>query len=804
MKIKSIFSLIVMFLVVMDISAQQLTVLDAETRQALPFVSVSAMNPNVSGITDSRGKIELQQFKDAEILYFNLLGYASKEVEVSRLTDKKYMVLMRPTEVRLDEVVVSATRWAQSRREITQKISSFNASEISLASPQTAADLLGSGGEVFIQKSQQGGGSPMIRGFATNRLLIVVDGVRMNNAIFRSGNLQNIISIDPMTVQSAEVLFGPGSVMYGSDAIGGVMAFSTLQPLLSDTDHTMVKGAASVRYSSANNEISPHMHVAIGGKKWASISSFSFNQFGDLRMGSNGGQDSYLRTMYAQRINNLDQVVSNADPLLQKFTAYSQQNFVQKIRFSPTEKWDLNYAFHYSTTTDNPRYDRLIRTRNDLPRSAEWYYGPQLWLMHHVKVRHYANTSLFDEIQVNAAMQQFAESRHDRDFGKTTKYHRYEEVDAWSLNADFIKQWDNRSKLSYGIEAVYNDVLSTGEDEDISDGSITPGPSRYPQASWSTFAAFASFQQQLAPKLILQSGLRFSYFNLSAKFDTTFYPFPFVDAQLDKGALNGSLGILFLPDDQTTISVNASTGFRAPNVDDMGKLFDSEPGSVLVPNAALKPEYAWNADFGLARTMNENFRIDFSAFYTLLTNALVRRDFQLNGMDSILYAGELSKVLAIQNAAKAKVYGIQAGAEWKLPMGFSLYSNITWQKGEEELDDGSSSPLRHAAPLFGLSRLRYTLPNVTLELNARYSAAVSFEEMPEEEKAKTYMYATDADGNPYSPAWYTLNFKVLVKAGEQLSLNGGIENITDQRFRPYSSGMVAAGRNLIFGLQYRF
>lgn len=804
MKLKLLITIVISFSAILEMRAQQLTVLDAETRQPLPFVSVSSINPPISSITDSRGKIELKQFGSAETIYFNLLGYTPKATERTALNDKKYIILLSPTQVRLDEVVVSATRWAQSRRELTQKISSVSATDINLQNPQTAADLIGSGGEVFIQKSQQGGGSPMIRGFATNRLLISVDGVRMNNAIFRSGNLQNIISIDPMAVQSAEVLFGPGSVIYGSDAIGGVMAFSTLQPLLSDTDHVLVKGTAAARYSAVNNEISSHMHLSIGNNKLASLTSFSFNRFGDLRMGRNGGQDSYLRNHYAQRINGIDQAITNSDPLIQKFTAYSQQNLLQKFRFTPTEKWDLQYAFHYSTTTDNPRYDRLIRTRNGLPRSAEWYYGPQLWLMNHLKIAHYADNRFFDEIQINAAMQHFAESRHDRDFGKITKYHRYEEVDAWSFNTDFIKQWDNRSKLNYGIEAIYNDVRSTGEDEDISDASIIAGPSRYPQANWSTLAAFAGFQQQLAPKFILQAGLRYSYFNLSAKFDTTFYPFPFVDAQLNKGAVNGSLGLIFLPDDQTTISMNVSTGFRAPNVDDMGKLFDSEPGSVLVPNADLKPEYAWNADIGFARTFGEYFRVDFSAFYTLLTDALVRRDFLLNGMDSIMYAGELSKVLAIQNAASATVYGVQTGAEWKLPFGFSLYSNLTWQKGEEELDNGSTSPLRHAAPMFGLSRLRYTLPNITIELNARYSAAVDYSEMPEEERAKDYMYATDADGNPYSPAWYTLNFKLLVKASESLMINGGIENITDQRYRPYSSGMVAGGRNLIFGLQYRF
>ena len=128
----------------------------------------------------------------------------------------------------LTEVVVSVNKWEQKLNEVPNKITKVNKTEILRNNPQTAADLLNQTGTVFIQKSQLGGGSPMIRGFATNRILLVIDGVRMNNAIYRSGNLQNIISIDALGTQTAEVNIGPGSLIYGSDAIGGVMDFHTL------------------------------------------------------------------------------------------------------------------------------------------------------------------------------------------------------------------------------------------------------------------------------------------------------------------------------------------------------------------------------------------------------------------------------------------------------------------------------------------------------------------------------------------------------------------------------------------------
>src|SRR5690606_12785909 len=221
---------------------------------------------------------------------------------------------------------------------------------VQFQNPQTAADLLGVSGKVFIQKSQQGGGSPMIRGFATNRLLYMVDGVRMNTAIFRAGNIQNVINLDPFAVENTEVLFGPGSVVYGSDAIGGVMSFQTLTPQLSDSSEPLISGKAVTRFSSANKENTGHFDVHVGWKKWAIATSFSSWDFDHLRQGSKG-PDEYIKNIYVQRQNSTDVVITQDDPLLQIPSAYSQINLMQKIRFKPNEDWDVQYGFHLSETS---------------------------------------------------------------------------------------------------------------------------------------------------------------------------------------------------------------------------------------------------------------------------------------------------------------------------------------------------------------------------------------------------------------------------------------------------------------------
>ncbi len=701
--------------------------------------------------------------------------------------------------LRINEVIVSATRWTENSVEVPSKIITISPENRLLQNPQTAADLLGISGKIFIQKSQQGGGSPMIRGFATNRLLYAIDGIRMNTAIFRGGNIQNVISLDPFSVEKTEVVFGPGSVIYGSDAIGGVMAFRTLEPTFSSAGESSVNGNAITRYASANHEKTGHFDINIGWKKWAIVTSISSFDYGDLLMGSHG-PDEYLCPYYVQFANGSDQVFANENKRLQRPTGYDQINFMQKVSFKPSDKWDFQYGFHYSETSSYSRYDRLIRYRNGYPRYAEWYYGPQKWMMNNLKIIHNKENALYNQMSLRMAQQYFEESRISRNINDPLREIRTEKVNAYSINLDFTKSAGGKNNIFYGAEVVWNDVNSQGINEIAYSDTSMPGPSRYPQSIWSSYGVYLSDQYKVNEKFLVQAGLRYSQYSIDADFDTSFYPFPFTTANLNDGALTGSVGFVYRPSDTWVINANAATAFRSPNVDDIGKVFDSEPGSVTVPNPDLKAEYAYNFDLGIVKVLSDIIKIDITGYYTLLQNALVRRNYTLNGMDSIMYDGTLSQVQAMQNAAKANVYGIQAGVEVRLPSGFYLVSDFNYQKGEEELDDGTTSPSRHAPPGFGVSRIGYKTNKLDLQFYAMYSGERKYEDMPEEEKGKPEIYAKDDDGNPYSPSWYTLNFKAMYHFTGNFTVCAGLENITDQRYRPYSSGIVAPGRNFILSL----
>jgi hemoglobin/transferrin/lactoferrin receptor protein len=783
--------------------SQLATIFDNESGESI-MATLHSVSPKAFATTNSKGQVDVTQFKGCANIEIKSLGFKTENLSYEDL-EKLNFELRMYSSTQFEEIVVSATRWNQPSTNVPTRISVISSKDVALQNPQTAADLLGASGEVFIQKSQQGGGSPMIRGFSTSRLLYTIDGVRMNSAIFRSGNIQNVISLDPFAIENTEVLFGPGSIIYGSDAIGGVMSFQTLTPQLSLTDQPLVTGKVVGRYSSANNEITNHFDINVGWKKWASVTSFTHAKFGDLQMGSYG-PDEYLKHYYVQRTDSVDKVVENTNPKVQNPTGYSQINMMQKIRFSPNKKWDLQYAFHYSETSEYSRYDRLIETQNNgLPSSAVWNYGPQKWMMNNLTIAHSSFNKLYDHMTIRLAQQYFEESRIDRRFNHHRLRTQLEEVMAYSVNIDFEKVF-KKHKFFYGLEYVQNDVKSIGTAVDIRDGSPILVPDRYPESTWISYARYFNYQFLASEKFLVQAGLRFGGFNIHSDFTRhlAFYQFDFTTSTTRNSSINESIGVVYRPSNTWKISANISTGFRAPNVDDIGKLFDFTVGDVVVPNTNLKAEYAYNGELNISKIINNSIKIDATGFYTYLDNAMVRREFHVNGADSVLFNGNMSKVYAIQNAAFGTVYGFNAGFEIRLFSGFSLSTRYNYQIGIEEMDNGDLSRSRHAAPAFGVTRFSYQKKKLVLQLYAVYSAKVSHENLNEEEKQKPFIYAKDENGNPFSPNWYTLNFKAMFQFHKHFSVSAGIENLTDQRYRTYSSGMVAAGRNVVISMRANF
>lgn len=798
--------LIFFLFITASIYAQQVTVLDVDSGNPVVNVAVYNKDKSKTVVTDFDGMCNLTIFNGDERIYFKHLSYEQFQTNKPQLSKKGNRVFLKLKAEQLEEVVMSVSKWEQQRKDIPQKIASIDAKSIAFNNPQTAADLLQNSGKVFVQKSQLGGGSPLIRGFATNRVLLSVDGVRMNNAIFRGGNVQNVISIDPFTIKNTEVIFGPGSVIYGSDAIGGVMNFFTKDPRFSYTDSLSFSGRAGYRFSTANNENTVHADFNLGHKNWASFTSVTYNSFGDLRAGTNG-RARFLRPNFVERQNGQDVLVTNPNPEIQVGSGYDQINLLQKFRYRPNNKWNYDLGLYYSTTSDYGRYDRLIRPNDsgDGLRSAEWFYGPQEWFMTNFQVTKKGNNKFYDGVKLTAAYQFFEESRNVRDFQDPILNRTEEKVDALSLNLDFENKKIGGLQLYYGAEYIFNKVGSVGTDRDILTNETVGAQSRHPDGStWQTFAGYINSEYQIKPNLSVLSGLRYSQVWVDAQFDDTFFAFPFDEADLITGALTGSIGVSWFPKENLQVTANGSTAFRAPNIDDIGKVFDSEPGSVVVPNPDLEPEYAYNFEVGIQKNFNDKLVLKGAAYYTFLVDALVRRDFEFNGEREIEFNGEPSNVQAIQNAARAYVYGFEFGLQAFFNDNWSFTGNLTITEGIEEDKSGVESGARHAAPTFADAHIVYKNQRFTADFFLNYNGEIAFDDLALSERSKTFQYALDENGNPFSPSWYTLNLRSQYQISNALTTSVILENITDQLYRTYSSGISAPGANLILSLDYRF
>ncbi len=796
---------ILFFLIVAVITrvvSQNIFVYNQQTGEPIANVVVFNANKTITGLTNNIGIVNINGFADGEDINFQHPSFVSTTLKKSVIAELRYKIPLNEKLINLDEIIVSASRWEAKSNEVPNKIEQIKRKEIIYTSPATTADLLASGNQVYVQKSQLGGGSPMIRGFAANKILLVVDGVRMNNAIYRSGNLQNVLQTDVNSIDNTETIFGPGTNIYGSDALGGVIDIHTLLPKFTYGTKMIGSGYALARVSTADFERTLSANFNIANNKWALMTNISYAKFDDLKMGSM--HNAYnLRNEYVEVIDGNDSIVKNNNPRVQKFSGYDQINFIAKVRhkFSDNVIWD--YSLYLSKTSSVPRYDRLLQYKNDELKYATWNYDPQQWLMNRLSILMKDNASYYDNAKFTLAYQNVKEGRVDRKYNNDWLRKRNERVDIFSLNADFDKVISNGSFLYYGVELVYNNVASTGVEENIVTNDVQNISSRYPDGGTNFFqsGAYVTYKKNLKNiPVTLMAGTRFSYVSLVSKFiDTTYYHMPYSKIEINNGAVTGSLGMVYHPNNWQ-FSLNISSGFRAPNLDDVAKIFDSEPGNVVVPNQNLKPEYLYNIDMGITKNFSTIAKIEFSTFYSYLVDAMVRRDFNINGYDSIMYDGELSKVQAVVNAGSATIYGANIIFNIKIFKQLVFNTVLTKIVGYDDKGD----PLRHAPPLYGGSDITYENNRFKMTVGINYNAEVSNNMLATSEKDKAFLYATNANGQPYSPGWWTLNYNGSYAFNEKFLALFRVDNIMDYRYRTYSSGITAPGRNFILTVRYSF
>ena len=803
--------LVIIFFIAFSIQAQQVKVL--ELGGDFPVENVTIYNETKETIvyTDKFGIADLSVFKESDVISFYHIGFFEYEILKRELGVIEFVVPLVKKSEQLDEIVLSASKGNEKRSRIAEQIAVASEIDIKKLAPQTSADLLASLPGIKVQKSQFGGGSPVLRGMEANRVLLVVDGVRMNNAIYRMGHLQNSITVSPNIIDRTEVIFGPSSVVYGSDALGGVIHYYTKTPKTSLNNN--VKGEVFSRYSSVNDEITVQANVELQFKKWASFTSVSYSNFGDLKMGKsrNHGFEEWGKVY--EYSNNTDTYynanpVQNTDPTLQKNTGFNQTDILQKFAIPFSKNTDFTLNLQYSTSSDIPRFDNLTQYSNGSLKFAEWYYGPQQRLLVSPQLKINPSKKWLDYGTITLAYQNIKESRVQRKFSSLDRSYRDEQVDVLSLNGDFFVPLknDNSRIFSYGIEATHNNVNSEaiGKVLDVYNNTVVgftdefTVQSRYPDggSTYTSAAAYVNYRQDISEKSTLNTGIRFINTNLTAKWiDDSFITLPEMDISLSNSSVTATIGYIFKPTLDWQINGIVSSGFRSPNIDDIGKIREKN-GDVTVPNIYLKPEYAYNFETSAIKYFNhKKFHVSLDVYYTLLHNYITRDYYDMNGSSTIIYDGDEANTMANVNKGNAYIYGSTFSFKGNFNAMWYSKGAITYTKG---MAYDTKNRLSSIPPLFGMFEVGFEKQRFQLGVNWVFNG---------EKTLETYNLVEGIDNieeTPYNalldsyygtPSWNIFNLNANYKINNNVSLFANVDNIFDIHYKEFASAISAPGRN---------
>ena len=821
-------SIIIIFLFFISFATfgQKIKIIDKETGKVVKNVlvynvTILKSSQVFSAMSNSLGVVDVSSFKNDEILIFSHISYSSLSIEKSKLKSKKFTVYLTKESESLDEVVLSVFKREEKSRRIAEEVAVLSSKDIQKLSPQTSADLLATIPGIKVQKSQSGGGSPVLRGMESNRVLLVVDGVRMNNAIYRKGHLQNSITIAPNLLEKTEVVFGPSSVIYGSDALGGVIHYFTKTPKLSDKN--IVKSSFFSRYSSVNQEVTTNFSAELSFKKWASFTSVSYSDFGDLEIGkkrSHGFKDWGKVFYFSENLNGNYNAnpTQNSNPNTLRNTGYNQTDVLQKFFIPLSKKTDLKINLQYSKSSDIPRFDRLAELKDQTDVSslkfAEWFYGPQERLLISSQFLINPEKNWLEKGVFTAAYQNIKESRIQRKFGSLNRSYREEAVNVFNINGDFSVPLteDKKRTLSYGFELTYNDVISNsyGKSLNIVNNNIDgfagnfKVQSRYPDggSNYTSSAVYLDYRQDINSKSTLNSGIRFTNTQLNASWlDQTFIVLPEKDISSNNSAVTATVGYVYKPNKNWQINSVLSSGFRSPNIDDVGRVRE-KAGNVTVPNILVKPEFAYNAEIGILKYFNNRkFRIGFNTYYTLLDDYIIRDNFILNGSNQVLFDGELGNVVANQNRGTAYITGFTANYLGRVSKNWTTTGFVTYTKGRT---NDTNEAMSSIPPLFGQFEVNYKNNKIELGANLRFNSKKNIEDynftegIDNHDETPIINPSATSNLDKYfgTPSWTTVGLNGKYSVSNNFSIQARVSNLFDEHYKEFASGVSAPGRNL--------
>ncbi len=651
--------------------------------------------------------------------------------------------------IHLEDIVIVGNRFETSLSDRPEAISVLNIRQLKSLSPMSMPEALSAMPGVFMQKTNHGGGSPFVRGLTGYHTLIMIDGVRLNNAIFRSGPNQYLNTVDPLMIDQIEVLRGPGSVEYGTDAIGGTIYLRSKEPQFSDNE-LLVKGNLYAKWLNHNMEKSGRAELQLSSKKFALLAGITRKNFGNIVAGE--GLDELDYTSYDEYSTDLKaRYKLNSSQTLSFAWQHHKQNDVQLYHKLITGE--------YSTYSFDPQQRDLIYLRHELERDNSVISGFRSTVSMH-------QSDETRKKQKNGSEDFFTEHDRDRSYGFT-----------FEAMTELGKNWEGVT----GFETYYDQVSSSALKTNLTSGKDSTLRGLYPEKSSISNLSVFSLHTLKIKKFELNGGIRYNYFLLRLTDEL------FSDLSLNPSALVGTIGASYRIFRNTEISLRFNSAFRAPNINDVSS-FGIADFRYEIPNIDLDPEKSWNKELGI-KTNQKYISGALHLYHNNLTNLITNVKTTFLGQDSI----DGVKVYTRENVGEAFLKGIEGELQIRPLRFLTINSYLVYTYGQNVTNN---EPLRRIPPLTGLVGLHWSMIK-NLEVITEWQFAGKQDRLSSGDMDDSRI----PEGG--TPAWSLFNCRFSYRIAG-LQINTGLLNIFNEAYRTHGSGVDGIGRSLYISLRYNF
>ena len=604
----------------------------------------------------------------------------------------------------------------------------------------------------WFQQTTPGQGTPVLRGLKGSQVLHLVDGMRLNNAFFRSAPNQYLALVDSLNVRQLEVVRGPSPTLYGHDAMGGVVNVITPTPT-----HAREWDASGKFYTSmdtAERLRVLHADMEAGGPMLAFMVGASMQNSDDRRTG--GGE--YLHP-----------------------SDYTSRSANGKLLFTPLDGHALMFSAQSTRQDSTPRVDELIPGfGQDTPSSEEFFFEPNTRESLHGSYTWTPASGLLDTLQLHLARQVIQDDRRTRDYGSDLRILEQNQstLDGLKLQAEFTP--NDSLLLTLGLETYMDTVLSARQGLALDSGLQETLSPRFPDgSSMDSSAVFLNGQTRLGDRWSLAAGMRYSRFTIQAPADAD------GGFLLEPDDLTGNLSLGYLLADGLRLSFNVGRGFRPPNLYDLGGL-GARPGNRFnIANPDLQPETVVTLDTGL-KYHRGPWELEVYIWRS-----------QYQDQIATVPTGEITAdgrtVVRSENINQVDLEGLESGIRYRTPGGGTVFGVLNWTYGQEYDAAGLSQPADRIPPLNGRLGVSWPLGE-RLEADAWVIFAGQQDRLSDRDMG-------DPRIDPMGTAgWGSTNLSLRWQARDNLELGFRLENLFDHNYREHGSGVDAAGINAILSL----